>query len=292
MIYLLLVSFIWAFSFGLIKGNLTGVDSNFVAFARLAISLVIFLPLIRLRGIKKNAAVKLAGIGMVQYGLMYLAYIYSYRFLQAYEVALFTIFTPLYVTVINDIINRKFYWKYLISAGIAIVGTGVVIYEGALQNQLIIGFLIMQVSNICFAIGQVFYRKVMNELTGVREQSVFGLLYFGAFLITGLFTLLFTDLGNLAISTGQIFTLIYLGVVASGIGFFLWNFGARRTNIGALAIFNNLKIPLAITVSLVFFQEQANIPNLIIGGLIVVFALAINEFNIRELVRKLLPVSR
>jgi hypothetical protein len=42
MIWLLLVSLAWAFSFGLIKGNLTGVDSNFVAFARMALSLLSF----------------------------------------------------------------------------------------------------------------------------------------------------------------------------------------------------------------------------------------------------------
>jgi len=42
MIYLLLVSIAWAFSFGLIKGNLAGVDSNFVSFARMAFSLLVF----------------------------------------------------------------------------------------------------------------------------------------------------------------------------------------------------------------------------------------------------------
>jgi drug/metabolite transporter (DMT)-like permease len=51
--------------------------------------------------------------------------------------------------------------------------------------------------------------------------------------------------------------LLYLGAVPSAIGFFLWNFGARRVNAGTLAVFNNVKIPLAIVVSLVFFKEDA-----------------------------------
>ena len=44
--------------------------------------------------------------------------------------------------------------------------------------------------------------------------------------------------------------LVYLGIVASGIGFFLWNAGARRSAPGVLAVGNNLKIPLAAAVFL------------------------------------------
>jgi len=49
MIYLLIVSLIWAFSFGLIKGQLTGLDANFVAAARLVVSLAAFLPFLRIK---------------------------------------------------------------------------------------------------------------------------------------------------------------------------------------------------------------------------------------------------
>ncbi|MDX9865812.1 MAG: hypothetical protein RBT34_13495, partial [Anaerolineaceae bacterium] len=46
MIYLLVVSLVWAFSFGLIKGNLVGLDAVFVAGMRLLISLLVFLPML------------------------------------------------------------------------------------------------------------------------------------------------------------------------------------------------------------------------------------------------------
>ncbi|MEJ5203017.1 MAG: EamA family transporter, partial [Anaerolineales bacterium] len=75
------------------------------------------------------------------------------------------------------------------------------------------------------------------------------------------------------------------GLVASGIGFFLWNFGARRTNAGALAIFNDLKIPLAVTVSLLVFGEKTNVLNLLTGGALVLAALAINEIAARRSTR-------
>ncbi len=44
MLYLWIVSLLWAFSFGLIKGQLTGLDASFVAFARLLLAALAFLP--------------------------------------------------------------------------------------------------------------------------------------------------------------------------------------------------------------------------------------------------------
>lgn len=56
----------------------------------------------------------------------------------------------------------------------------------------------------------------------------------------------------------QWWLLAYLGVIASGVCFFLWNYGARRVTPVKLAIMNNLKIPLAALISLLLFREQPN----------------------------------
>ncbi|MFZ6018697.1 MAG: EamA family transporter, partial [Chloroflexota bacterium] len=58
--------------------------------------------------------------------------------------------------------------------------------------------------------------------------------------------------------------------------------GARKVNAGTLAIFNDLKIPLAVAISLAFFGEQADLPRLLIGGAVVLAALALNEWNVRR----------
>jgi drug/metabolite transporter (DMT)-like permease len=90
-------------------------------------------------------------------------------------------------------------------------------------------------------------------------------------------TLIFTPLASLTLTAKQIWTLVYLGIFASGICFFLWNFGARKVNAGALAIFNDFKIPLAVAISLLVFGEKTNLLHLLIGGLIVVASLVVNE---------------
>jgi drug/metabolite transporter (DMT)-like permease len=281
MVYLLLVSVLWAFSFGLIKGVLTGLDSNFVSFVRLAIALLVFLPFWRPGCVPRKTARQLMAIGAVQYGLMYITYIYSFRFLKAYEAALFTIFTPIYVTLLSDFLRRRFNLVFLVTAVMAVIGTGVIVANGAMQNDILTGFLLLQVSNLAFAFGQIFYRDVMSSAGKVSDWQVYAYPYLGGTLLTLVSTTISGGWQSLAIITSrQVLTLLYLGAIASGLCFFLWNMGARRVDVGALAIFNNLKVPLSVAVSLLVFGETANIRSLTIGGLIIVVALAINEYAV------------
>lgn len=275
--YLFIVSLIWAFSFGLIKGNLTGIDSNFVSFTRMLLSFLVFIPFLRLRNTDRNTALRLVLCGAVQYGIMYITYIYAFGFLKAYEVALFTVLTPLYVTLTGDMMERRFNLVPFISAILAIAGAGIVVYSDVSRSGLIAGFLLVQLSNLAFAFGQIYYIRIMKQSSGSSDIGVFALMYGGALVLTGLFSAATVEFSALHLGIEQILTLIYLGVVASGLCFFLWNLGARKTSTGTLAVFNNLKIPLAIAVSLIVFGEDVDIIRLFAGGAIVVLALLINE---------------
>jgi drug/metabolite transporter (DMT)-like permease len=287
MIFLLIVSLIWAFSFGLIKNNLVGIDPNFVAFIRLFISFLIFLPFLKLKQINSKIFFSFAFTGAVQYGIMYISYIYAFHFIKAYEVALFTIFTPIYIVIINDLLKHKFHPGYYGIASIALIGTAIIVWHNITSAELLTGFILVQTANISFAYGQLNYKNVMRKFPELNDTDVFALLYLGGVFIAFPISLFTTDCFSLILSGKEIYTLLYLGIVASGVGFFLWNYGARRVNTGSLAVYNNLKIPLAIIVSIIFFSEKINISNLLIGGLIVTFALVINEYRINKQYTKL-----
>jgi drug/metabolite transporter (DMT)-like permease len=282
MIYLLIVSILWAFSFGLIKGNLFSVDSNFVSFIRLLISFVVFLPFLRIKNLNNRLIIQLLFIGAIQYGIMYISYIYAFQFLKAYEIVLFTIFTPIYVVLINDVLNSKIHKNLYFTAILSLVGSGIVVWHEISSPSLISGFLLMQISNFSFAFGQVYYKKTIQIKSDLKDKNIFGILYFGGFLTAFAFSLFTTEYSQISLNKTEILTLLYLGIIPSGIGFFLWNYGAKLTNIGSLAIFNNLKIPLGISVSILFFEETANFWNLFIGGLLVTIALVINEYQIKK----------
>ncbi len=277
MIYLIIVSIIWALSFSLIKGNLTNIDSNLVAFIRLGISFLIFLPFIKLKNTSKKLIAQFIFIGFIQYGLMYVSYIYAYKFLEAYQVAILTIFTPIFIVIIFDLWEQKFRIIHLLTALLAVVGAGIIIYSNETTAGIWKGILLIQISNLCFAFGQVYFKKVMEKNSNIKPIQIFGLLYLGSIIIAGFFSISFTDFSSVTITINQWLSLIYLGMVASGIGFFLWNIGVTKVEAGSLAVLNNLKIPLAILFAFIILGESMDLIKIIIGSVIILVALFINE---------------
>ncbi|MGH8016905.1 MAG: EamA family transporter [Opitutaceae bacterium] len=271
MLWLLLVSFVWAFSFGLIKDRLTGIDSSLVAFFRLFLALLVFLPFARGGGLRIRDLGTLGAIGAIQFGVMYIAYIAAFAHLAAYEVAVLSIFTPLLVCIVNDALERRFNIWPFVAAAVATAGAAVILMERPLTAASWGGVVLMQLSNLCFALGQVAYSRWKRSHAEIQDARVFFVLYLGAVAVTAVpAAQSFDTLAN--IGSSQWMALLYLGVVASGLGFFAWNYGAARTPTGLLAVVNNAKIPLAVACSVIFFGEQANLARLLIGGALIVLA--------------------
>lgn len=271
MIYLVAASFIWALSFGLIKHILSGLDSNMVALVRLALSGLVFLPFIRWRRVKDAGAVRLLLLGAVQYGLMYVFYLAAFRYLAAYEVALFTVLTPFYVALLHDAYERRVVMRHLICAAIAVSAGAIMYWRVPAASGVWHGFLLMQLSNLCFAAGQVYYRRRMGG-SAAAGAAVFGWIYAGALL--GVLPALCALSGGMFVPTArQWMALLYLGVFPSGVAFYLWNVGAGRVNAGKLAVMNNLKIPLAVLLAVLFFGESPDYLRLTLAGLLLLAAL-------------------
>jgi drug/metabolite transporter (DMT)-like permease len=260
MLPLVIVSLLWAFSFGLIKGKLAGLDSAFISAARLCLALFVFLPFLRLRDVSARATAALFGIGAVQFGLMYLAYNASFRFLSAYEVALFTITTPIFVTLFADALDRRLRRRALAAALLAVVGTAFVVVRSGELKLTLAGLALVQLSNAAFALGQVWYQRLRRQEPALRDREIFALLYAGGFFIAANALLFSWQTGGPRPTPVQWATLVYLGVLASGLGFFLWNVGATRVTAGTLAVMNNAKVPLGVAASLLFFGESESAP--------------------------------
>jgi drug/metabolite transporter (DMT)-like permease len=259
----------------------SGLGATFVAAARTVLAVLVFLPFMRIRGLRGRVVLALAGVGALQFGLMYVLYIESYRWLHPAEVALFTIFTPLLVTLFNGLLVRRLTWVFLATAGLAVAGTGICLWTSLDRPGLFRGFLLMQASNACFAMGQILYRRIAPG-TGKADHQLMGVLYVGAAVVALAMALPAVRWDLVAAMTpGQLDILLYLGIVASGVGFFLFNAGARRTDVGTLAIFNNAKIPLAILASALVFHDQVDWVRLAAGGVVIAAALGLNRWLVR-----------
>lgn len=274
MIRLLIVSLVWAFSFGLIKRHLAGVDPAVVSGVRVAMALLVLLPFLRLRALAAGAAARLACIGALQFGVMYMTYIAAFSSLGAYEVAVLTILTPFWVCAFDDLFSRRLTVRPYLAAAFAVAGTAVIMVTKRPTGGAIEGVLLVQASNACFALGQVLYRRWhATAPRDIRDRDVFAWLYVGAVLATLPFAAP-SAVGTLtALNVSQWLVLAYLGILAAGLCFFLWNTGATRVSAATLAVMNNLKVPLAVACSLLFFGEAADPVRLLIGGALIGLAL-------------------
>ncbi|MAD88623.1 MAG: EamA family transporter [Pseudoalteromonas sp.] len=276
MSYLAFVTCLWAFSFSLIGVYLAGqVDAWFSAFSRVALATCVFIPFLIRSRIPKDLSLKLMAIGGVQLGLMYGFYYHSFLFLSVPEVLLFTVMTPVYITLLNDVLDRQFNGKYLLVAVIAVIGAVAIRYEN-LDGEFLFGLLLVQGANLCFATGQLTYKRLMQDCE-LDHKTVFGWFFVGALIVSLLFFLMFGNTDKLPTTSTQWGILIYLGLVASGFGYFAWNKGATLVDVGALAVMNNVLIPAGILVNLVIWNRDADLIRLTIGGGIILLALWVNQ---------------
>lgn len=276
--YLSAVTLLWAFSFSLIGVYLAGqVDAWFSVLTRVALASLVFLPFLKIRQVPKSLIAKLMAIGGIQLGLMYCFYYQSFLLLSVPEVLLFTVFTPIYVTLIYDLYKGHFSPWYLITAAIAVTGAAVIKFAGINPNFLT-GFLVVQGANLCFAIGQVSYKVLMEKQPiDLPQHSVFGYFYLGALCVA---LIAFALLGNpdkLPTTQTQWGILVYLGLVASGAGYFLWNKGACFVNAGALAVMNNALVPAGLVVNILIWNRDVDLPRLAAGASIILLSLWVNE---------------
>jgi drug/metabolite transporter (DMT)-like permease len=286
MIWLLIASLLWGPSFGLIDLLRTqhGMDSYTLGFLRMFYSLLLFLPLMQFKGLGRRLPWRLALLGAVQFGLMYVTYLHAFRFLRPPEVALCTVFTPLFVSLLCNLQDRRFCPMTFFFVTLAIAGATVIRWANPSSEFFWRGFALMQVSNLCFALGQVGYRKLAADRAGFSDLRLFGWMYLGAFAVT--FAAWIADDPGKSLVLIQGLSLrgwsivLWLGLIPSGLAFFLFNHGATRVDEGTLAIFNDLKIPIALLILFALFGEAHRIENwrtFAIGACLMLLALACNE---------------
>lgn len=283
MFYLVAVTVLWAFSFSLIGEYLAGeVDSYFAVLTRVLLACLVFLPFLKPKLLTTKQKLVLAGLGALQLGLMYIFFYHSFLYLSVPEVLLFTIFTPLYVAMLNDALFKRFTPFHLLCALIATAGAAIIRFQGVGDNFWV-GFFIVQGANLCFALGQVGYKKLASTFhTSVSYRNVFAWFYLGALAIALPAFVAFGNSHQLPNDSTQWGVLLWLGVVASGLGYYFWNLGGLRVSAGTLAIMNNALIPAGLVVNLVLWQKDTDYSRLALGGVVIVFALWLSQKHAKK----------
>ena len=163
MIYLILVSILWSFSFGIIKYGLPGIDSTLISLMRNLIALLFFASLTLYNFKKFSFDIRLVLIGAIQFGLMYILYIQSYQYLPAYLIATFTITTPIFIGIFSQLLDDKsFSLNGIFSIILVVIGSLMMRFNIVNPIDYWLGFFLIQCANVCFAIGQIMFKPTIT----------------------------------------------------------------------------------------------------------------------------------
>lgn len=280
--YLLVVTLLWAFSFSLIGEYLAGqVDSDFAVLARVVIAALVFLPFTVWRGLPRRLLAGLWLAGALQFGVTYLCLYRSFTVLSVPEVLLFTVLTPIYVTLLDDALARRFNPWALLAAAVA-VGGGAIIRFQPLQGDYLLGFLLLQVANATFAAGQVLCRQLLVRYpVGQPLPRYFGHFFLGALLLALPSFLLFGNPARLPQTGVQWGVLLWMGLFATALGMYWWVKGSTRVSAGTLAVLNELHVPAGLVVNLLIWNRDFDLPRLAAGGAVILAAMGLNRLGRR-----------
>ena len=277
MALLIITTILWAFSFSLFGEYLAGhVDSYFAVLVRVGLAALVFLPFLRTRGHSVKTIALYMLVGAMQLGIMYMLSFHAYLYLTVSELLLFTVLTPLYITLIYDLMSgRRLRWSYAFSALLAVIGAGIIRYD-QVTSHFWTGLLLVQLSNISFAIGMVGYKRLM-ETRPMPQHNAFAWFYMGAFMVAVVAWFMLANAQKMHTHPLQWGILVFLGVAASGIGYFMWNYGATQVDAGTLGIMNNMHVPAGLLVNLAIWHQQPHWPSFIIGAAVIVASLWVHR---------------
>ena len=270
MFYLIIATILWSLSFSIIGYSLSSdINSWTLAFLRSTIACIIFARWIDFK-IPASYIIRIIFIGALQIGVMYLLYLNAFNYTSVQKILLFTVTTPFYVSMISQIINQKLKPSAFFIVFLSVLG-GLIIRITVFDINDLTGLFLVQLANICFALGQVLYKRLKKvSIKTVSIFTDFAFFFIGATLAT--FTALVISPYNYTqpASINQWLLILWLGGGASGIGYYFWNYGSTQVRVETLATMNNLVIPLGLFIEIAFFSGNYNYQSLVIGTVIIV----------------------
>ena len=117
---------------------------------------------------------------------MYVFYLTAFNYTTVQRILLFTITTPFYVVLISNLFERKFKLPVYLLSIFSIIGA-LLLRITKFDKSDLIGFLLIQLANLCFASGQILYRRFKQaDSNHINIFHDFTYFFFGALLVSSI----------------------------------------------------------------------------------------------------------
>lgn len=273
-ITLLFVMTIWGSTFVVTKAAITELPPLALAFARVAIGALVLLPFACLR--YRRSAVRglpwraLAVLGLLGVALYYVAFNLAMQYTSATQGALVQSCNPAMTALIAVLwFGERASRTRIVGIALSVVGVLIVFSGGSgapgAASSALSGNLLMFFTVIALGLYTSLARRVAGFDPVVTTACITGI---GAVLLlpVALFELAGRELPQL--STNAWLSVVYLGVLASGVAYMLYNAALRHMDASEAGVYTNLIPVVGVITGLVVLHEPLSL-RAISGGLVV-----------------------
>ncbi|MFT5425637.1 MAG: drug/metabolite transporter (DMT)-like permease [Gammaproteobacteria bacterium] len=258
----------------------TVLDPVEIAFLRYFIGGFAMLPLFflfRSRSLNKVLLLKIAGLGVLFFALFPFLFSWSFVYTTAARGSLVIATMPIWAMLISKAIgHERINGLSLLAMALTIFGLTIALSDKLLMSSgeavIFKGELIMLLTALVGAIYAILSRHVLRQVpasTMTPLAMLTGCLFLFPFSIArGI------DVHLMALSSQQLWLIVYLGIVAGGIAFFLFNWALNKSTATYTTLFVALNPITAIFLGNIFLDEVIT-ANFIVGVLVVFFGLGL-----------------
>ena len=200
----------------------------------------------------------------------------SLRFTAVAHSAIINGFSPVVTGLLAAIlIGEKLTFKNYLGVAIAILGVLILITGGHLQIFLTLGFnkgdLLMLCAVFCWGIYAVTARSLLVKAPSLTVT--FYSAFFGVFILT-----LLSSGGNslvnpLSLTARVILSILYMGLIASGIGYYLYNISIRQIGPTRTSSFVNSAVPVVVSILAFLFFDEPLLPIMALSIFLIIIGL-------------------
>ena len=268
-VFLLITVLAWGISFLSIKISLTVFPPVSLAFYRFLIAGIIQFLLIKMLGINEKIDKKdlplLIVAGLTGITIYYILENNGLMRISANDASIIVAMLPVFAAIIEKLILKK-KMNFIVISGIILSIIGVFLVIGAkLEGGSLIGYLLMFLSAISFAIYIVVTKPLFqkySDITIAFYQSIIGCIGFIPFLF-------FEEVKWELMDLNILINFLFLAIICSAIANYIYLYALNNTSVSVASIFLNL-IPVVTFISSFIIYDEKLSGIQLFGALIVI----------------------
>ena len=271
---LLVANVVYATASVVTRIALDGLPPALLGFARLAIAVVVLLPLVRGERLPSGQGWRLAAMGVVGFTAAFALMNWGITYSSATNAALLIIVEPLTMLLLGPaLLGERLTRREALGAALAVLGALIVVADGIPGVTLRVlprwrGDVLLALSGVAYAVYSLLGRPVLTpaNATAVTARSIL----WGAVAMAPLVAVEWTAGARPAASGTALAGALYLAVVITALGYVAWNWALARMEAARAAAYLTVQPVVGAVLGAVVLGDPVSVDTAVGGVLIVV----------------------